>query len=325
MDPIQLATHDLDKLKQSYDVISLESSNRDEFLQDCKTKYKHVEAMYRHFKGPATKVTGLFDKQLVQGLPDELNFICHNGAGYDQIDVNACTEREIQVSNVPTVVDDATADTALFLMLGSLRQFGLAQRNLRDGKFNTGLALSHDPKGKIVGILGMGGIGRAFATRCRALGVRQILYHNRHRLSPELEQGAKYVSKEELLRTSDVVPLNLPLNAQTRHSVARREFELMKRTAVLINTARGPVVDEKALIEALREGQIAGCGLDVFENEPSVPEELIQSDKAFLLPHVGTLTVETQQEMESFCLDNIRYGLEHGKLKVTVPEQKGRF
>ncbi|KAK4051151.1 hypothetical protein OIV83_002973 [Microbotryomycetes sp. JL201] len=325
MDDIQLAKHDLAKLKQSYDVLSLESRDRQEFLEDCRSKYNKVEALYRHFKGPATKVTGLFDAELIDGLPAALKFICHNGAGYDQIDVATCTKRHIQVSNVPTVVDGATADTALFLMIGALRQFGLAQVNLRRGKFNAGLALSHDPKGKVVGILGMGGIGRAFAARCRALGVKDVLYHNRSRLSPELEQGAKYVSKQELLETSDVLSLNLPLNSSTKHSIGESEFKMMKNSAILVNTARGPIVDEQALIKALEGGEIAGCGLDVFEHEPSVPDELLKSEKAFLLPHVGTLTVETQRDMESFCLDNIEHGMQHGKLRITVPEQKGEF
>ncbi|KAK4056795.1 hypothetical protein OIO90_002044 [Microbotryomycetes sp. JL221] len=325
MDKIQLAKQDLDKLKQDFDVLHLDSSDRQQFLKDCKTKYKDVEGLYRHFKGPATKVTGLFDKQLVNELPDKLKFICHNGAGYDQIDVSACTERKIQVSNVPTVVDDATADTALFLLLGTIREFGLAQQNLRQGQFNTGLQLSHDPKGLVLGVLGLGGIGRAFAKRCQALGMK-VQYHNRHRLSPELEQGAIYVdNKDKLLQTSDVVSLNLPLNDQTRHTIGKREFELMKPTSILINTARGPVVDEQALVEALEQGQIRGCGLDVFENEPKVSQGLLKNDKAFLLPHVGTLTVETQSEMETFCLDNLRYGFEHGRLRVTVPEQQGQF
>lgn len=206
-----------------------------------------------------------------------------------QVDVSCCTSRRIQVSNVPVAVDDATADTALFLLLGALRQFGLAQRSLYAGRFNVGLDLSHDPKGKVVGIVGMGGIGRAFATRCRSLGM-QVQYHNRNRLSSEFECGARYVdSLDELLRRSDVVSLNLPLNNNTRGLIGRREFELMPRHAVLINTARGGVVKERELVEALEAGEIAGCGLDVYEDEPRIDEGLLKSDKAFLLPHVGSV------------------------------------
>lgn len=136
----------------------------------------------------------------------------------------------------------------------------------------------------------MGGIGRAFARRARALGMT-IVYHNRNQLSPDLEDGATYISSlNELLSTSDVVSLNLPLNAHTRHTVGAEQFKRMKRSAILINTARGPVVDEKALVHALESGEIAGCGLDVYENEPAIEEGLIKLEmegKAFLLPHVG--------------------------------------
>ncbi|GAA5971711.1 hypothetical protein JCM3765_007624 [Sporobolomyces pararoseus] len=325
MDPIQLATSVESSLAKKYDLIKLESKNRDEFIGDCREKYEGVIAMYRHFKGPATKVTGLFDPELVDVLPSSLKFICHNGAGYDQIDIPSCTSRRIQVSNVPVAVDDATADTALFLLLGSIRQFGLAQKNLYAGHFNAGLPLSNDPKDKLLGIVGMGGIGRAFAKRCRSLGMT-VQYHNRNRLSKELEDGATYVdSLEELLEISDVVSLNLPLNNKTKGLMGKKEFERMKKTAILINTARGGVVNEQELVDALEEGKIAGCGLDVYQDEPKINEGLIKSDKAFLLPHVGTLTVETQTEMEAVCLRNIEQGIETGKLGFTVPEQKGQF
>ncbi|KAK4698698.1 glyoxylate reductase, partial [Phenoliferia sp. Uapishka_3] len=324
MDPIKLATPLLDELAEKYTIVPLTSTTRDEFMADCSTKYSECQAMYRHFKGASTKVTGLFDAPLVSSLPKSLKFIAHNGAGYDQIDVAACTSSSIAVSNVPTAPDGATADTALFLLLGSLRQFGLAQANLRAGSFNAGLGLSNDPKGKLVGILGMGGIGRAFATRAKAVGM-EVQYHNRTRLSPELEGGATYVSFEDLLTKSDVISLNLPLNANTKHIIGAAEFKKMKKSAVLINTARGGCVDEKALVEALDGGAVAGCGLDVYENEPSVEAGLLKSDKAFLLPHVGTLTVETQDEMERVCLRNIDTGLTTGKFSFVVAEQIGKF
>lgn len=132
----------------------------------------------------------------------------------------------------------------------------------------------------------MGGIGRAFAIRAKAVGM-SVQYHNRTKLAPELEQGATYVGFEELLKTSDVVSLNLPLNAKTKHIIGTKEFGMMKKSAVVINTARGAVIDEKALVAALESGEIAGCGLDVYEDEPTVSEGLIKSPKAFLLPHVG--------------------------------------
>jgi lactate dehydrogenase-like 2-hydroxyacid dehydrogenase len=238
--------------------------------------------------------------------------------------VEPCTQRGIQVSNVPGVTDNPTADTALFLMLGSLRQFNVALASAQSGNFHQGLALTNDPNGKVLGILGMGGIGRALAKRARALGMT-IQYHNRNRLSPELEQGAEYVSREQLLATSDVVSLNLPLNAATKHTIGAPEFKAMKKSAILVNTARGPVVDEKALIAALESGEIVGAGLDVYENEPHIPQELLRHPRTICLPHVGTLSYETQKEMEGFCLRNIQAGLNSGKLFNVVPEQKSKW
>lgn len=237
------------------------------------------------------------------------------------VSVEPCTSRDIQVSNVPSVVDNPTADTATFLLLAVLRQFPLALSEAKNGNFHKNLPLSNDPHGKLLGILGMGGIGRAFAKRARALGM-EVQYHNRTRLPEDLEQGAKYVSRDELLSTSDVVSLNLPLNANTKHTISSAEFKAMKPTAVLINTARGPVVDEKALIEALESGQITGAGLDVYENEPNIPAALLNHPKAVCLPHIGTLSYETQKGMESFCIKNLLAGLSTGKLYNVVPEQK---
>lgn len=222
------------------------------------------------------------------------------------------------------MTDNPTADTATFLLLAVLRQFAKALNEARAGSFHKNLPLSNNPTGKILGILGMGGIGRAFAQRAKALGMT-VQYHNRNRLSPDLEQGAKYVSRDELLSTSDVVSLNLPLNAATKHTMSTAEFKAMKSSAILINTARGAVVDEPALIAALESGEIAGAGLDVYENEPTIPTQLLQHPNAVCLPHIGTLSYETQKEMEAFCIRNLKAGLATGKLANVVPEQKGMW
>lgn len=240
------------------------------------------------------------------------------------VSVPPCTERQIQVSNVPSVTDNPTADTALFLILGVLRQFNIAIDEAKAGFFHKNLTLSNDPAGKVLGILGMGGIGRALARRARALGMT-IKYHNRSRLPEQLEQGAEYVSREDLIATADVLSLNLPLNSSTKGSISMDVFKAMKPTAVLINTARGPIVDEKALIKALESGEIAGAGLDVYENEPHIPQELLSHPRTLCLPHIGTLSVETQRDMEAFCLRNLMSGLTTGNLANVVPEQKGRW
>ena len=161
------------------------------------------------------------------------------------------------------------------------------------GKWRGNFALGHDPKNKTLGILGMGGIGSAVAHRAKAFGMN-IQYHNRHQLPPNKEDGAKYVSFEELLKTSDVLSLNLALNPSTRHIIGKEQFAQMKDGVIIVNTARGPLIDEAALVDALKSGKVWTCGLDVFEEEPKIHPGLLECENAVLLPHVGTGTFETQ-------------------------------
>lgn len=239
------------------------------------------------------------------------------------------------MANVPTVVNDATADTALFLLLGAMRRFALAMGQLREGHFNSQFAFKHamDPETRVLGVVGAGGIGRTLARKAaHALGMR-VVYHNRRRLDASTEaegmphgEPMTYVSSlDELLAQSDAVSLHCPLTSETRHLISTPQLEAMKRSAVLVNTARGPVVDEAALVKALDAGVIAGVGLDVYEHEPRISEGLLalQDTKALLLPHVGTLSLETQRGMEAACIRNLEHGLETGRLAYTVKEQNG--
>lgn len=301
-----------------------ESTNRADFLAECRAgKLNDVVAAYRTFN--SVSITGLWDEELVNALPSSLRFCAHNGAGYDQIDVHACSAREpaIRVSNVPIAVDDATADTAVFLILGALRGFNTSMLALREGHFRgaTPPPLGHDPEGKVLGILGMGGIGRNMKKKCDAFGMRTI-YHNRNPLSDELAGGAEYVSFDELLAQSDVLSLNLPLNKNTRHIISTPEFARMKHGIVIINTARGAVMDESALVQALASGRVRSCGLDVYEEEPKVHGGLVANPHVMLVPHMGTWTVETQTAMEELCVANVRAAVETGRLKTPIPEQK---
>ena len=243
------------------------SGSRQDFMSKLKSgEFNDVVAIYR--SNDSTKETGPFDRELVQALPSNLRYVCHNGAGYDNIAVSACTERNIQVSSTPIAVNDATADTGIFLLLGALRRITAPFLSTRKGEWRgPGYKLGHDPRGKLLGILGMGGIGLAMAQRARAFGM-EIQYHNRRRLPEEKEQGAKYVSLEELLRTSDVLSTNLALNESTRHIISKPQFDQMKDGVVVVNTARGPVIDEAALVDALNSGKVYSAGLDVFEEEP---------------------------------------------------------
>ncbi|KAI9683525.1 MAG: hypothetical protein M1822_006065 [Bathelium mastoideum] len=314
-----------ESLSDVADLVYPRSSNRKDFLEECRRgDFDGVVAVYRTF--PSFEITGLFDEELVGQLPKSLKFIAHNGAGYDQVDVHACSARDppIFVSNVPTAVNDATADTNMFLILGALRGFNYSMLGLRKGEWRgkPSPPLGHDPEGKVLGILGMGGIGRNLKKKAEAFGM-QVQYFNRSPLSDELSGGAKYVSFDELLATSDILSLNLPLNKNTRHIISTKEFDKMKKDIVIVNTARGAVIDEDALVKALEKGQVWSCGLDVYEEEPKIHPGLIANPHVLLVPHMGTWTVETQTKMEEWCISNVRSALETGKLKSPVPEQKG--
>lgn len=294
--------------------------SRDDFISKCKSgEYTDLFAMYR--SNDSNSITGDFDAELIEALPSSLKFICHNGAGYDNIDIEACTKKGIQVSSTPIAVNDATADVAMFLVLGALRNVTQCFNSARQGKWRGDFKLGHDPKNKVLGILGMGGIGSALAKRAKAFGM-SIQYHNRHRLPSEQEDGAMYVSFEELLQTSDVLSLNLALNASTRHIIGKEQFAMMKDGVVLINTARGPLIDEAALVEALESGKVWTAGLDVFEEEPKIHPRLLKNENVVLLPHIGTATFETQRDMELLVLENLKSAIKEEKLVTQVPEQK---
>lgn len=303
-------------------VVEPKSTTRAEFIEECKSgAFDEVVVAYRTFGSAA--LTGLIDEEVVKVLPKSLKYICHNGAGYDQVDVHACTEKGIRVSNVPVAVDDATADTNMFLILGALRGFNTSMLALREGKWRGSPPppLGHDPQGKVLGILGMGGIGRNLMKKAAAFDMK-TQYYNRSQLSEELSGGAKYVSFEELLKTSDVLSLNLPLNKNTRHILSTKEFEMMKPGVVIVNTARGAVMDEDALVKALEKGQVWSAGLDVYEEEPKIHPGLIANPNVMLVPHMGTWTYETQTKMEVWCIGNVKSAILEGKLKSPVLEQK---
>ncbi|KAF2869954.1 glyoxylate reductase [Massariosphaeria phaeospora] len=303
------------------ELVSPRACSRAGFLDECKSgELDGIVVIYRTFASVDT--TGRFDEELVKVLPETLKFICHNGAGYDQVNVHACTDRGIRVSNTPKAVDDATADVNMFLILGALRRFNPSMVALREGKWRGHPLppLGHDPKGKTLGILGMGGIGRNLRKKAEAFGMR-VVYHNRQKLSEELAGKAEYVGFEELLATSDVISLNLPLNTETRHKISTRELEATKRGVVIVNTARGAVLDEVALVQALDSGHVASAGLDVYEDEPAIHPGLLKNPHVILIPHLGTWTVETQTAMEELNISNVRAALETGILKSAVPEQ----
>ncbi|TGZ77517.1 glyoxylate reductase [Ascodesmis nigricans] len=254
-----------------------------------------------------------------------LRRIILGAAGYDSIPIPYCLEHGIQVSNTPDVTESATADTALYLILSALRGFNRSERILRSGGWLRDCPLGHEPRGKTIGVLGLGGIGREVVKRVKPLGVGRVIYHNRRRVDAAVEKelGVEYVTFEELLKEADVLTIHVPLSEATYHVVGEKEIAMMKQGAVVVNTARGGVVDDEALVKALEEGRVAAAGFDVLEGEPEVRWGLAEREDVVLLPHVGTHTVETRTEMDLRGLRNLRAVLEGGEVEDLVVELEG--
>ena len=229
-----------------------------------------------------------------------LKIVSNYAVGYDNIDVDAATELGIIVTNTPGVLTDATAELAWALLFAVARRIVEADKFTRAGKFkgwHPTLLLGFELKGKTLGIIGAGRIGTAMALKSKGFEMK-VLYFSRHRNERlERELGAKMVSLDELLKESDFVSLHVPLTSETFHLIGERELNLMKPTAILINTSRGAVVDEQALIKALQNRRIAGAGLDVFENEPEVPDELKKLENVVITPHIGSATHNARESM----------------------------
>ena len=226
------------------------------------------------------------------------------------IDVEAATARRIPVTVVPASTTEATADLAFALLLAIARRVVEGDRMVRAGKFpgaQSAHLLGSYVWGKTLGLIGGGGlIGKAVAKRAHGFSMRVLYWTPRRKPeAEEREAGLTYVPLDELLRESDFVSLHSPLNAQTRHQIGKREFGLMKKTAFIVNTARGPIIDEEALVRALKAKKIAGAGLDVFEHEPKVSAELKKLKNVVLAPHLGSATVEVREEMASIVVNNI--------------------
>lgn len=253
-------------------------------------------------------LTDRIDRDLIDGAL-RLRVIANYAVGYDNIDLAAASARRIAVTNTPDVLTETTADLAFGLMLAAGRRIVEADRFLRQERFRgwaPEFMLGLDIHGKTLGIVGMGRIGRAVARRGHGFNMR-IVYHDARRLpaGEERELRAAYLPFEELIELADFISIHAPLNAQTRHLISSKELRRMKRTAFLVNTARGPIVDEAALVRALKRGRIAGCALDVYENEPAVNEGLLDLDNVVLVPHIGSASIETRTKMALMAATNV--------------------
>ncbi|MCR4403940.1 MAG: D-glycerate dehydrogenase [Candidatus Acetothermia bacterium] len=237
-----------------------------------------------------------------------LRVVANVAVGYDNIDVQAASELGIMVTNTPEVLTEATADLTFGLILAVARRIVEGDRLVREGGFKgweLDLLLGAEVHHKTLGIVGFGRIGQAVARRARGFGMEVLYYDPIRRPELERELGAQFVQLKELLSRSDFVSLHLPLTPQTRHLIGREELGLMKPSAFLINVARGPIVDEAALVEALKSGELAGAGLDVFEHEPDVHPELLRMSNVVLTPHIGSAGRETRLRMALMAVENV--------------------
>ena len=251
-----------------------------------------------------TKVDGAF----LEAAGPQLKVVSNVAVGYNNIDVAACRQHGVVATNTPGVLTDATADIAMALILMVTRRLGEGERIVRSNKpwqWGMFMLLGSGLQGRRLGIVGMGAIGQGLARRAKAFGMT-VAYSNRSAVSAEIENdlGAERLSFDEMLATSDIVSINCPYSTETHHLIGFEQFELMRSTAFLVNTARGPIVDETALVKALRTGEIAGAGLDVYEHEPQLAAGLSELDNVVLIPHLGSATVETRAAMATLAARN---------------------
>jgi glyoxylate reductase len=263
--------------------------------------------LVRDADGIVSLLTDRIDREVFDAAP-KLRVVSNYAVGVDNVDVAEATRRHIAVTNTPDVLTESTADLALALALAAARRLVQADEFARRGAFQGWhplLFLGHDVFGKTLGIVGLGRIGKAVARRgALGFGMRVVYAHPRRDDAFEREVPSARVDLGELLRESDVVSLHVPLTPATRHLIGERELRAMKPTAVLVNTSRGPVIDEDALVRALEEKRLFAAGLDVFENEPEIPESLRRRPDVVILPHVGSATVETRTRMARMAVEN---------------------
>ena len=290
----------VDKLRAEHEVDAwseAESMSRDELL----SRVVGADAL-------VTLLTERVDAELLDAAGPQLRVVANVAVGYDNIDVPACVERGVVATNTPGVLTEATADIAMALILMVTRRTGEGERVIRSAqpwKWGMFYLLGTGLQGKTLGVVGMGGIGQATARRARAFGM-DVIYTSRNDLAAEVaaELGARRVELDALLTAADVVSVHCPYSPATHHLIGAAQFDAMRESAYLVNTARGPIVNEAALVDALRDGQIAGAGLDVYEREPLVHPGLLELDNVALLPHLGSATIETRTAMATLAAAN---------------------
>jgi glyoxylate reductase len=280
--------------------------------EDRKPEKEEVMAKIKDKQGLLSLLTEEIDKEVMDSAPS-LKIIANCAVGYDNIDIHHARKKGILVTNTPGVLTDTTADLTWALIFAVARKIPQADKFTRQKKFKgweLDLCLGKEITGKRLGIVGMGRIGKAVALRAQGFKI-EILYFDPHRLSSEEEKKykASFLPLDELLSASDIITIHASLNPQTHHLISKEKIKLMRKEAILINVARGPIVEEEALAEALEKGQIWGAGLDVYENEPEIHEKLFSFDNVVLLPHIGSASYETRLKMSMMAARNLIQGL----------------
>jgi len=247
------------------------------------------------------------DREAIDNF-SKCKIVANCAVGYNNVDVNYAKEKNLIITNTPNVLTDATADISAGLIIACARRFHEGEKLIRDKKFfgwKPNMLLGLDLKNKTLGIIGAGRIGFATAKRLKAFGMKIIYYDRNKRMNFDVELAAKKVSLEKLMERSDVISIHLPLTEQTFHLLDKEKLKLMKSTAVLVNTARGEIVEEKYLIHQLQRKKIFAAGFDVYENEPNINPKLLELENVFLLPHIGSATKETRAAMSILAANNI--------------------
>jgi gluconate 2-dehydrogenase len=288
----------VDRLRSEYEVIDNQS--------DTSWSAAELAASLREADGALLTAGDRVDEALLERCP-RLKVVANIAVGYNNLDLAACTRHGVLATNTPDVLNEATADHAWALLLAAARRVGESERWLRAGQWKRWtfeMFMGAEISGTTLGILGMGRIGRAIARR--ASGFRMpVIYHNRTRLSPDAESGAVYVEFSELLRESDHLVLVVPYSTAVHHVIDAAALAQMKKTAVLVNIARGGVVDDAALVGALRSGRLAAAGLDVYENEPAVHPGLLELENVVMTPHIASSTRATRRAMAELAMRNM--------------------
>jgi glyoxylate reductase len=290
----------IDELRKHFEVL-VNPEDRGLTKAELKEKAKGCDAI-------VSLITDTIDGDLLDAVGPQCKIVANYAVGINNFDVAAATKRGVILTNTPSVLDDATATHTFALLLATARRIVEADRYVRAGKWkgwSPMFFIGMDVDRKTLGIAGLGRIGANVARKARGFDMKIIYSGTQRNPQAEKEVGATYVDKETLLRESDFLTLHVPLTPETRHYIGEKELKLMKKTAILINTSRGPVVDEKALLKALQEKQIWAAGLDVFENEPEIVPGLLELDNVVVVPHIASATPETRINMGKIALNNI--------------------